>query len=264
MNSRAQDETRGDEALGAASVDVLIPALNEEASLPLVLADLAPLRAAGTVRRVVVADNGSTDDTAQVALDGGSTVVAARRRGYGSACLAGLDWIRAHQPPDVVVFLDADYSDHPDELPRVVAPILAGDADLVIGSRVLGTRQRGALLPQARAGNLVACLLIRLLYRHRFTDLGPFRAIRWDALERLRMEDPNFGWTAEMQVKALGHGLAVTEVPVSYRKRVGVSKITGTVSGTLRAGYKILWTVMRYAVPRRAPFPRDPRRTDAD
>jgi glycosyltransferase involved in cell wall biosynthesis len=224
-------------------IDVVIPALNEEASLPLVLAALPH----PPVRRVVVADNGSADGTARVAREGGAVVVPAARRGYGSACLAGLDHLRRNDPPDVVVFVDADFSDSPEELPRLVAPILAGEADLVIGSRVLGQRERGALLPQARAGNLVACLLIRLLYRHRYTDLGPFRAARWDALERLGMSDPNFGWTAEMQVKALRHGLRVTEVPVSYRKRVGVSKITGTVTGTVRAGYKILWTVLRYS-----------------
>jgi len=224
-------------------IDVVIPALNEEASLPLVLADLPR----PPVRRIVVADNGSTDGTARVAREGGAVVVAAPRRGYGSACLAGLEHLRRNDPPDLVVFVDADYSDHPEELPRLIAPLLAGRADVVIGSRVLGTRERGALLPQARAGNLVACWLIRLLYGHRYTDLGPFRAIRWDALERIGMSDPNFGWTAEMQVKALRHGLRVAEVPVSYRRRVGVSKITGTVTGTLRAGYKILWTVLRYS-----------------
>jgi len=226
----------------SAAIDVVIPALNEEASLPLVLADLPR----PPVRRVVVADNGSTDATAKVAAEGGATVVAAVRRGYGSACLAGLAYLRENDPPDVVVFIDADYSDHPEELPQVVAPILAGGADVVIGSRVLGRRERGALLPQARAGNLVACLLIRLFYGHRFTDLGPFRAVRWESLERLEMSDPNFGWTAEMQVKAVRRGLRCTEVPVSYRHRVGVSKITGTISGTLRAGYKILWTVARH------------------
>lgn len=226
-----------------ATVDVVIPALNEERSLPLVLAALPH----PPVRRVVVADNGSADATARVAREGGAIVVAAPRRGYGSACLTGLAFLRGNGPPDLVAFVDADFSDHPDELPRLLAPLLAGEADLVIGSRVLGRRERGALLPQARAGNLVACLLIRLLYGHRYTDLGPFRAARWTALERLGMSDPNFGWTVEMQVKALRHGLAVVEVPVSYRKRVGVSKITGTVSGTVRAGYKILWTVLRYS-----------------
>lgn len=227
----------------APRIDVVIPALDEEASLPLVLAALPH----PPVRRVVVADNGSADGTARVAREGGAVVVPAARRGYGSACLAALDHLRRHDPPEIVVFIDADFSDHPDELPRLVAPILAGTADVTIGSRVLGRRERGALLPQARAGNLVACLLIRLLYGHRYTDLGPFRAARWDALERLGMSDPNFGWTAEMQVKALRHGLRVVEVPVSYRRRVGVSKITGTLVGTVRAGYKILWTVLRYS-----------------
>jgi glycosyltransferase involved in cell wall biosynthesis len=224
------------------TIDVVIPALNEEASLPLVLAHLPR----SSVRRIVVADNGSTDGTARVAREGGAEVVAAARRGYGSACLAGLAHLRRTGPPDVAVFVDADYSDHPEELPAVVAPILAGTADLVIGSRVLGRRERGALLPQARAGNLVACLLIRIFYGHRFTDLGPFRAVRWDALERIGMADPDFGWTAEMQVKAVRLGLRCAEVPVSYRRRVGVSKITGTITGTVRAGYKILWTVARH------------------
>jgi len=236
----------GPAATGGPAIDVVIPALDEERSLPLVLADLPR----PPVRRVVVADNGSRDGTARVAAAGGAVVVAAPRRGYGSACLAALDHLRRNRPPEVVVFVDADYSDHPEELPRLVAPILAGDADLVIGSRILGRREPRALLPQARAGNLVACALIRVLYGHRYTDLGPFRAVRWQALERLAMADPDFGWTAEMQVKALRRGLRVTEVPVSYRRRVGVSKITGTVAGTLRAGYKILWTVLRHSLGR--------------
>ncbi len=228
-------------------IDVVIPAFNEEASLPLVLAAVPR----PPVRRIVVCDNNSTDETARVAAAGGAVVVAERRPGYGGACLRALDHLRQNDPPDIVVFLDGDYSDHPEELPRLIEPILAGESDLVIGSRALGDHDPGALLPQARAGNFIACLLMRLLYRHRYTDLGPFRAIRWDRLEQLRMADPDFGWTAEMQVKALRHGLKVREVPVSYRKRIGVSKVTGTLYGTVMAGYKILWTVLRYSVRRR-------------
>ncbi len=224
-------------------ITVVIPAFNEEQSLPMVLADIPH----PPVQKVVVADNASTDRTAQVARAGNAEVVAVARPGYGSACLGALDYLRDHQPPDIVVFLDGDYSDHPEELSRVIAPILDENMDLVVGSRVLGSRQPGALLPQARMGNWIACTLIRLLYGFRFTDLGPFRAMQWESLERLRMNDPDFGWTAEMQVKALKLGMKVTEVPVSYRKRVGVSKITGTVRGTVLAGYKILTTVFKYS-----------------
>jgi len=224
-------------------IDVVIPAFNEAASLPLVLAAIPR----PPVRRIVVVDNNSTDDTAAVAKAAGTTVVAETRPGYGSACLAGLEYLRSHDPPTIVVFLDADYSDHPEELPALVAPLLDERADLVIGSRTLGESEPGALLPQARFGNRLACALIRLLYGFRFTDLGPFRAIRWQSLEHLGMTDPDFGWTAEMQVKALRRGLRVVEIPVRYRKRVGVSKITGTVRGTLLAGYKIVWTILRYS-----------------
>jgi len=225
-------------------IDVVIPAFNEDLSLPLVLSAIPR----PPVDRVVVVDNNSTDATARVATTGGAVVVKETRPGYGSACLRGLAYLRQNQPPEIVVFLDADYSDHPEELPDLVTPILEDDADLVIGSRVLGNREPGALLPQARAGNVLACWMIRLLYRHRYTDLGPFRAIRWAALEELHMSDPDFGWTAEMQVKALRHGLRTTDVPVSYRKRIGVSKITGTIRGTILAGYKIVWTVLRYSI----------------
>jgi glycosyltransferase involved in cell wall biosynthesis len=230
------------------TIDVVIPAFNEERSLPLVLAAIPR----PPVRRVVVTDNASTDRTAARAQSGGAEVVREERRGYGSACLRALTHLRA-DPPEIVVFLDADFSDSPEELPLLVEPILAGRADLVIGSRVLGNREPGALLPQARVGNVIACLLIRLLYRHQYTDLGPFRAISWRALETLEMRDKDFGWTAEMQVKALRHGLLATEIPVSYRRRVGVSKITGTLRGTLQAGYKILYTVLRYSGRRYGP-----------
>ena len=224
-------------------VDVVIPAFNEAESLPLVL-EAIPDR---LVRRVVVTDNNSTDGTGKIAESHGATVIHEARSGYGSACLAGLAYLRENDPPEIVVFLDADFSDYPEEIGELLQPILTDRADLVIGSRVLGQRQPGALLPQARVGNIIACWLIRLLYRHQYTDLGPFRAIRWTKLELLKMRDPDFGWTAEMQVKALKHNLRITEVPVSYRKRLGVSKITGTIKGTILAGYKILWTVVRYS-----------------
>jgi hypothetical protein len=224
-------------------VAVVIPALNEERSLPLVLAALPP------VDDVVVVDNGSRDRTAEVARAAGARVVEEARRGYGGACLAG---IAALRNPEVVVFVDADFSDHPEELPLLVGPIERGEADLVIGSRALGQREKGALLPQARFGNALACFLIRLLYGHRYTDLGPFRAIRFDSLRKIGMRDRNFGWTVEMQIRALRHGLRVAEVPVRYRRRVGVSKITGTISGTVRAGYKILYTIFRHALSRKA------------
>ncbi len=227
----------------APAIDVVIPAHNEEASLPHVLGSIPH----PPVGRVVVCDNGSLDDTARVAREGGAIVVVEPRKGYGQACLTALDYLRHHQPPDIVVFLDADFSDHPDEVPSLIAPILAGEADLVIGSRTRGRSEPGALLPQARIGNWIACRLIRLLYRATCTDLGPFRALRWPALEELAMRDRDFGWTAEMQVKAARRGMRVVEVPVSYRQRIGRSKISGTLKGTILAGYKILWTVLRYS-----------------
>ncbi|NIQ85701.1 MAG: glycosyltransferase [Acidobacteria bacterium] len=223
-------------------VDVIIPAFNEEASIGKVLRDLP----GELLRHVVVADNGSTDTTARVAAAAGATVVPAARRGYGSACLAAIAHLGRVEPePHIVVFLDADYSDHPDELPRLVEPLRSGQAELVVGSRALGERERGALVPQARFGNWLSTRLIRLLYGVRMTDLGPFRAILWSRLVELGMRDPDFGWTVEMQVKAARRGLAYREVPVSYRKRIGASKITGTLSGTLRAGWKILYTIFR-------------------
>lgn len=222
------------------AIDVVIPALNEEASLGLVLGDLP----GEWLREVVVVDNGSDDATAQIAADCGARVVAEPRRGYGSACLRGLEALSG-DPPEIVVFVDADYSDSPGELPRVVAPILEEGVDLVVGSRSLGTRQRGALLPQAVFGNKLACLLMELMYGYRFSDLGPFRAIRWSALQQLEMSDRDFGWTVQMQVRAARRGLSVVEVPVSYRRGVTPSKITGTIRGTIMAGYKILYTLGR-------------------
>lgn len=235
--------------LRAMTCDLILPALDEERSIGAVLAALPP----GVVRETVVVDNGSADGTAEIARAAGATVLHEPQRGYGRACLTGLEHVAAQaQPPDVVAFLDADFSDHPEELPDVLAPIMAGAADLVIGSRVLGQRagrvERGALLPQARVGNALACALIRARWGVRFTDLGPFRAMRWPALRDLGMADETFGWTVEMQVRAVRAGLRTAEVPVSYRRRVGVSKITGTVSGTVRAGAKILTTIGAHAL----------------
>jgi hypothetical protein len=233
---------------GPPTVAVVIPALNEEASLPLVLADI-PRELAGTV---IVVDNGSHDCTAEVARTGGGIVVREPERGYGAACLRGLAELanRPEGPPDIVVFLDADYSDHPDEMPDVLRPILDDRADLVIGSRLIGRRERGAMPPQSVWGNRLACFLMRLLFGARYTDLGPFRAIRWDCLERLGMCDRNFGWTVEMQIKAARQKLRVAEVPVSYRRRIGASKISGTLSGTIKAGSKILYLIAKYGLLR--------------
>jgi len=199
------------------------------------------------IDELIVVDNASTDRTSDVAVSAGAIVVHEPRRGYGRACLAGIRR-RAADPPGIVVFLDGDYSDHPEELDVVVQPLLDDVADLVVGSRAIGDREPGALLPQARFGNWLATRLIRALYGQHMTDLGPFRAITWIRLVELEMVDRDFGWTVEMQIKALKHGLKVAEIPVSYRKRTGVSKITGTISGTAKASAKILWTIARFAV----------------
>ncbi len=223
-------------------VTVIIPAYNEELSIASVIDDIPR----EIVNEIVVVNNGSTDNTAALAESVGATVVDERRRGYGSACLGGMDYIsRNGSRPDIVVFLDGDYSDHPDQLPSLIAPIIEKDMDLVIGSRKLGVSEPGAILPQARFGNALATSLIKLLYGVSFTDLGPFRAIKYDKLMALDMQDKTYGWTVEMQVKAAKLGLKCCEVPVSYRKRIGVSKITGTVTGSVKAGYMILWTIFK-------------------
>ena len=233
-------------------VDAIIPALDEESSIGRVL-DALPR---GLIRRVVVVDNGSTDGTAAAARAHGATVVKEPRRGYGAACLKGLEALAA-DPPDAVLFLDADLSDDPTQADEVLRPILEGRADLVIGSRALGKREPGALTPHARFGNWLATRLLRLLYGARYTDLGPFRAIRYDALCGLGMADRDFGWTIEMQVKAARAGLRHAEVPVRYRRRMGRSKISGTIAGSVQAGAKILGVIaadfFRGGPPDRAP-----------
>lgn len=230
-------------------VIVIIPALNEEQSLPSVLRDLP------AVGRVIVVDNGSTDATAEFAVRQGALVVAEPRRGYGSACLRGLREIEqrlsaGEPPPRIIVFLDADYSDHADLLPQLVGPILAGTVDFVLGSRLLGKREPGAMPFASLFGNRLACFLMRVLFGAKFTDLGPFRAIAYNKLRELAMCDTNFGWTIEMQIKAVRKGFRCLEIPVPYRRRIGQSKISGTISGVIKAGTKILWTIGKYSLDR--------------
>ena len=196
--------------------------------------------------RIIVADNGSRDRTAEIARHSGASVVSEPQRGYGAACLRAM----ASLPPDTdtVVFMDADSSDDPSEAAGLLEPILDGRADFVLGSRTLGKAESGALQPHQRFGNALATFLIRALFGYRYTDLGPFRAIRLDALRKLDMRDCNYGWTIEMQIKAVRQGLRIEEVPVSYRKRIGVSKVSGSLKASVLAGSKILWTIFRYRI----------------
>ena len=213
-----------------------------------VLLCVAPIRR--EAGEVVVVNNASTDETRQNARQAGATVLEQPRRGYGNACLRGLAYAMELKP-DVVVFLDGDYSDHPEEMTALIAPIADQTHDFVIGSRIAGRSESGAMLFQARLGNRLACLLMRLFWGVRYSDLGPFRAIRFPELLRLKMQDETFGWTIEMQIKAALAGLRICEIPVSYRRRVGVSKITGTMAGTVKASWKILWTIFKFALTSR-------------
>lgn len=222
---------------------MIIPAFNEQDSIGKVIQDIPT----AWVKEVIVVNNNSGDQTSAVAKVLGATVLNEKRQGYGYACLCGINYIsKLSVKPDIIVFMDADYSDHPEELPQVVQPILDRQADLVIGSRALGKRERGAMTPQQVFGNWLATRLLRLLYGAQFTDLGPFRAIRYHALMQIDMRDKTYGWTVEMQLKAAKHKLRCVEVPVNYRRRIGVSKVSGTVKGTLMAGYKIIWTILKY------------------
>jgi len=228
--------------MNSAIIDVVIPAFNEENAINRVLQDIP----ADLVREVIVCNNASTDQTAEVARANGATLVHQPIRGYGNACLKGLEYIAQNPtPPDIVVFLDADYSDYPEEMYQLVAPILNNEMDLVIGSRALGEMESGSMTPQQVFGNWLATNLIRFFYKYEFTDLGPFRAIRYDQLLAIDMQDKTYGWTVEMQVKAAKMKMNCTEIPVTYRQRIGFSKVSGTVKGTILAGHKILWTIFK-------------------
>ncbi|MGC8559842.1 MAG: glycosyltransferase family 2 protein [Phycisphaerae bacterium] len=248
------DETNN--RLSAASVVVIIPALNEQDSVARVISEI-PF----WVRRVIVVDNGSTDATADRAREVGAHVVVEPRRGYGQACLTGC---AAATDAEILVFLDADLSDYPADMGQLVEPIIDGRADMVIGSRVMGSRQRGALLPQQYIGGVLACTLIRLFWGHSYTDLGPFRAIRRAGYDALAMDDRNFGWTVQMQIRAVTSGLTILEVPVNYRRRIGKSKISGTLRGIFSAGVKIFYTIGHELISQRRTKARQAQKSGVD
>lgn len=222
-------------------ISAIIPALNEERSIALVLADLP-----AEIDEVIVCDNGSVDQTAAVALSAGARVVTESERGYGAACLKAAEAL--NPKTDVIVYLDADYSDYPEQALTLLDPLVNGEADLVIGSRMIEPESRAALPPVARFGNWLATSLMRRLWKTDFSDLGPFRAIRYESYRALGMRDRDFGWTVEMQIRAAKLRLRTTEIAVSYRERIGSSKISGTIRGSIRAGTKILYLIFREAV----------------
>lgn len=224
-------------------IKVIIPAFNEEKGIGEVLREIPK----GCANEVIVVNNASTDNTEKFALELGATVLHEPIPGYGRACLKGIEYLKQSEPkPDIVVFLDGDHSDYPEDMADLIKPLVENDVDLVIGSRALGNKERGSMTPQQIFGNWLATLLLKLLYGVKFTDLGPFRAVKFEKLLELDMQDKTYGWTVEMQLKAAKNGLRCAEVPVRYRKRIGFSKISGTVKGTVMAGYKILYTIFKY------------------
>jgi len=227
-------------------ISVIIPVFNEEESLPIVLQDLPR----DLINDIIVVDNGCTDRSAEIALTAGCRVIKEPKKGYGQACLTGIAALDPHT--DIIVFIDGDHSDHAEQLEQLVAPIQKNEVDFVIGSRALGQREKGAMTPQAFYGNKLACFLMKLFWNVRYTDLGPFRAISYEGLKKLEMSDPDFGWTIEMQIKAVEKGIRFKEVAVDYRKRIGRSKISGTVKGTILASEKILRTIFKYKFFQRA------------
>ncbi len=225
-------------------IKVIIPAFNEENGIGHVIREIPR----SIVEEIIVVNNASTDRTEQVAKEAGATVLRELVPGYGRACLKGIEYAQHSIPqPDIVIFLDADHSDYPEEIPDLIKPILELDVDLVIGSRALGNKEKGSMTPQQVFGNWLATRLLKIIYNVKFTDLGPFRAIKFTRLLDLGMTDKTYGWTVEMQLKAAKLGLKCVEVPVRYRKRIGFSKISGTLKGTVMAGYKILYTIFKYS-----------------
>ena len=225
-------------------IKVIIPAYNEENSIGNVIRDIPSV-----VNEIIVVNNNSTDATAQNAQDAGATVLSELKPGYGNACLKGIDYVKQQKIDiDIVVFLDGDYSDYPEELSKIIAPILDNDIDFVLGSRVEKLREKRAMQLQQIFGNWLATGLMRLFFKSKFTDLGPFRAIKYTTLLELKMEDPTYGWTVEMQLKILKKRFTYEEIPVKYRNRIGVSKVSGTVKGSIFAGIKILTWIFRYSL----------------
>ena len=225
------------------TIKVIIPAYNEETSIGKVIKDLPTF-----VNEIIVVNNNSTDATAKNALEAGATVLSEQNSGYGNACLKGIEYIQQQKTgTDIVVFLDGDYSDYPEELTKIVAPIIEKNIDFVLGSRIKKLREKGAMQPQQIFGNWLATFLMRLFFKSKFTDLGPFRAIKFDTLTGLKMKDPTYGWTVEMQLKILKQRLSYEEIAVKYRNRIGVSKVSGTLKGSIFAGIKILTWIFKYS-----------------
>ena len=223
-------------------IKVIIPAFNEEKAIVNVINEIPKI-----VTEIIVIDNNSSDQTSKVSKEAGATVLFEERKGYGYACLKGMDYIKnQNENPDIIVFLDGDYSDYPDELLKIIAPIVNDNIDFVIGSRVNRLREKGAMTPQQVFGNWLATFLMKILFKAKFSDLGPFRAIKYEKLVALQMEDKTYGWTVEMQLKALKQKLTYTEVPVRYKNRIGISKVSGTVKGTIMAGVKIIGWILKY------------------
>lgn len=225
------------------NIKVIIPAYNEEASIGFVVREIPEI-----VSEIIVISNNSTDKTIEVAKNAGATVLSENRKGYGYACLKGLEYISNQKTkPDIIVFLDGDYSDYPDELTKLIEPILNGDTDFVVGARVSWFREKNSMTPQQVFGNWLATFLMKLFFKAKFTDLGPFRAIKYDKLLALDMQDKTYGWTVEMQLKVLKQKMSYVEIPVHYKTRIGISKVSGTVKGTVMAGIKIIGWIFKYA-----------------